>query len=810
MKPIRLVLENFAGIRSGQGKNRIEVKLDAISHDARIVAITGPNGAGKSTIMDNLHPYRVMPSRASSPSPTAFSFYDHLVAGTDGLKELDFEHEGKTYRSVVRMKAAGRTKKQEAYLFDLIDGRASAFTDPATGITSDGKAETYDRAIECVMGKSEVFFTAIFSAQGKEPISSMAAGEIKSLLSAMMGMQSMKLLSEKAADVVRGLKPYLAAKQSQAVPLQQLAAKVEILQAKMTTTSARISDKSQEICTNDLLIRRRIESLVEMQTLATQQESLKAQRQAHHELLAAAEQDKFLKLSQFSDAQLQELQAVSSRISDLESTERDKAQSVALHTKTTGDLMKLIAMEPSLQRSKAELESNQKTLQELRCKIDDLFVDEIRLNEISTAISFLRESLAGDATDGRNLANAIIAAQSVAALINQVPCAGHAFSSSCQLLANAHNASNEIPIKQLQCTSLRTKYGKDRASLNGIQAEMEALQVTKRKLDELKDSESILNLNVANLKTVLAELPRVEAAKAEFPAVKECLEQATFQLQEIQARILRGNGVLMSLKQKQVEDKTCFAKMAASEVDRIRKALDALPEPVDASDIENSKSLLNQAELDKNEFEKIVQILRESQQTVAIELRQANDANQEIKVLQKETDRISQEVAHWSLLAKAFGNDGIIAMSIDDAGPRISEICNGLLDDCYGGRFNVRIGTQSATATGVLKESFVIHVEDTIRGENKTLDDMSGGEKVWINECLVRAMALYMSESSGVQCSTLFSDESDGPLDETRKRQFMAMKRAVIERGGYEREYIITQTPELWEMCDATLDVSTL
>jgi exonuclease SbcC len=173
-------------------------------------------------------------------------------------------------------------------------------------------------------------------------------------------------------------------------------------------------------------------------------------------------------------------------------------------------------------------------------------------------------------------------------------------------------------------------------------------------------------------------------------------------------------------------------------------------------------------------------------------------------------DAISGQIAHWSLLSKALGNDGIIAMSIDDAGPEISALCNSLLKDCAGGRFNISLSTQATTAAGALKEAFLINVEDTIRGEQKELGMMSGGEKVWINECLVRAMALYMAQSTKSDFKTLFSDEADGPLDPERKRQYMAMKRSVLERGGYEREYIITQTPELLLMCDEVIDVTKL
>ncbi|EGQ63669.1 putative DNA repair ATPase [Acidithiobacillus sp. GGI-221] len=72
MKPKKLTLTGFAGIKSGVGKDSITLDLDAICESATLVALVGPNGAGKSTVMDNLHPFRVMPSRATSYSPAAF------------------------------------------------------------------------------------------------------------------------------------------------------------------------------------------------------------------------------------------------------------------------------------------------------------------------------------------------------------------------------------------------------------------------------------------------------------------------------------------------------------------------------------------------------------------------------------------------------------------------------------------------------------------------------------------------------------------------------------------------------------------
>ena len=68
-------------------------------------------------------------------------------------------------------------------------------------------------------------------------------------------------------------------------------------------------------------------------------------------------------------------------------------------------------------------------------------------------------------------------------------------------------------------------------------------------------------------------------------------------------------------------------------------------------------------------------------------------------------------------------------------------------------------------------------------------------------------MALYLAQQSGRRCDTLFCDEADGALDADRKRMFMAMKREVLRLRGYEREFFISQTPELAGMADVVIDL---
>jgi DNA repair protein SbcC/Rad50 len=159
------------------------------------------------------------------------------------------------------------------------------------------------------------------------------------------------------------------------------------------------------------------------------------------------------------------------------------------------------------------------------------------------------------------------------------------------------------------------------------------------------------------------------------------------------------------------------------------------------------------------------------------------------------------------LFAKCMSNDGLIALSIDDSGPTLSSLADDLLLACYGPRFTVSLKTLVETAKGEAREGFDIVVHDAESGEAKSVTQMSAGERVWINESLTRAIALYLTQNSGRHYETLFSDEADGPLDPERKRMFMTMKREVLRIGGYTQEFFVSQTPELAAMADVVIDL---
>lgn len=118
--------------------------------------------------------------------------------------------------------------------------------------------------------------------------------------------------------------------------------------------------------------------------------------------------------------------------------------------------------------------------------------------------------------------------------------------------------------------------------------------------------------------------------------------------------------------------------------------------------------------------------------------------------------------------------------------------------------------TRTPLASGEARESFSIAVLDADSNSSKEFAVISGGQKVWINECPTRGIALYRRRDVQQPFRTLFTDEADGPLDPDRKCAFMKMKRDVLRAGRYEREFFISQTPDLVDEADAVINVTKL
>ncbi len=355
---------------------------------------------------------------------------------------------------------------------------------------------------------------------------------------------------------------------------------------------------------------------------------------------------------------------------------------------------------------------------------------------------------------------------------------------------------------------------KIRVTLEAVNAEIQTLEAT---INELGDTAKAVRAAQAELHTFSEERRRVDG----LAALKTNLEQAERRLAEY-AATEEEIGASLGIAQQRCgrESEEAQNNIAAIEerakeqtengrvaIGAIEAELAGLPSAFDLKQLVAAETALQAIRVKLQDLD--AEMLRATKEEASLqaELVGARARRAEAGQSRAAVTRIEGELGWWNLLSKALGNDGVIALCVDDAGPELARLANELLLACYGPRFAVSIRTQVQTVKKELREGFDVMVFDADTGQAKSVGVMSGGERIFINEALTRAIALYLAHASGRQYETLFCDEADGALDSERKRMFMQMKREVLRLGGDAREYFVSQTPELTQMADVVIDL---
>ncbi len=150
----------------------------------------------------------------------------------------------------------------------------------------------------------------------------------------------------------------------------------------------------------------------------------------------------------------------------------------------------------------------------------------------------------------------------------------------------------------------------------------------------------------------------------------------------------------------------------------------------------------------------------------------------------------------WLLLESACGKNGLQALRLDEAGPLIGSIATEMIQS-FGREWAININTVRRSADNKKDiETFEIIVS-TPEGV-KEFDDLSGGEKVWVEESLRKAVTIYLIKNSGRDFRTLYQDEADGALDPERAQAFLDTSFRAHELTGAHQTIIISQRPEIW------------
>jgi exonuclease SbcC len=805
MKPLLLTLKGFCGIRDGLRRETLTLDLVALVGDAQLVAIAGANGRGKTTIMDNMHPYLTMPSHDSMAGQERFSYYDHVYL-PENEKDLVWEHDGVRYRSQIIIRMSGK-RKTEAYLFVGDKEKWKPYV-CADGIKSDGKIDTYERGVEAICGSQNTFFTSAFSAQGKRQLTSYKNAEIKTLLTDLLGLEEIRQYGLQASEIVRSLKKGLLTIRQEQAELERRAQHATDEQSRLADSDVRLhlanSDRQAAYSVLDkarllqatLAVEREQAERIEQRRkmLQAERQSMTPERDEAIRVLAVREQRERTRLARIDEQIASRNAQVKTDLTRL-GERRDR-------------LSEVCAIGPRVRRAANRLPLARQVLLR-RTQIVD---------QKQAALEQFRELLAKSKTLEGNLTSlereagqAALRASELAqrfALTNEVPCAGTDLQGRCKLLGNATEAEALMPSADLHVSRL----AQQREQLN---AELSMTRASIREYDGASDRMIVAVNRETKARSTLERLAELAARVGEVGEAELLVQEID---QRMAALVKAGsdsgtveekaacheiNAAIQSIS----EERMTLGLRISADLQRIDHAMRELPTPFDE---QRWYEAMTATELASRNVEKA----EDAYALTIRDLELLKIANREVGNLQRQVARyavfiqkIETELGAWILFAKCFGNDGIIALSIDDAGPALAGLTNDLLLACYGSRFTVSIRTLLGTVKGDQREGFDIEVYDAQSGESKSVSRTSGGERVWINECLVRAIALYLAQNAGRRYTTLFSDEGDGSLDPLHKRMLMAMKREVLRLGGYGQEFYISQTPELTTMADLAIDL---
>lgn len=396
-------------------------------------------------------------------------------------------------------------------------------------------------------------------------------------------------------------------------------------------------------------------------------------------------------------------------------------------------------------------------------------------------------------------------------LTAQVPCSGTALQGDCKLLGDAREAKSLMPNADLQINRLAQQQSAVKNDLTAIRENMKVfagagadLRFAEHRLQQARERTSRFGVLAAKATEIAFAAGELSSTDQELIGLRQA-EVAGDTIDESAERQRIATACKIIAEERERE-----AAKHQDALNRIDSALAAVPAAYDGQKLIAAGCAVERAVVAVASAEQAHLAAVRDAQALDMANRQAAATTLRKARVGAHATAVEGELGRWLLFAKCLSTDGVIALAIDDAGPALSGLANDLLLACYGARFTVSIKTLMEIGKGAQREGFDIVVHDGEAESGKSVSVMSGGERVWINECLTRAIALYLAQHSGRRYTTLFSDEADGSLDEERKRMFMAMKREVLRLGGYEREVFVSQTPELTAMADAVIDLEAM
>lgn len=770
MEPLTIELTGFKGIRSAYGVDKMSWDFRDIP-DGRI-AIVGPNGSAKSTLLQNLHPYLLMPDKVKSYSPKAFSYYNECYGNNACIDRTWRHYDGRVFRSLVEIDADKR--KTKAYLYVQNGDTWEVF-----GNTQDGNIETYNIAVENLLGSPRMFFTYVFRSQRSRRLSSYTKGEMETLLTELLDISDLKEKAWEAGYIENALIAKRDAVAAEASTLSTIVGKESEKITEKKIAEKKVADLITEIFQLEEQIKTAETALKEIEVkISLQMEAQKSRQKIEAEI---SDKEKALNELKTSLQTKKDLYNGKYKTAKLKEQAAQNLLKKAPELKEIAGKREIIAAE--IENIKKSLEIGDKEFTSLNEQFNKISSIEAHIKEKEKELQQIR-------LKRKNIIDVLKAeiknAEARVSLLSEVPCANTLNASLCKFPQDALKAKDRLPalyedLKKAESSD--PKEAEIEAAISTLKKETLLKSAIEAKIKALMESKSALAKRLATLED---DLRKADNALKELPLVEDAEKKMDSLTAEVDAILSEGKTVVAEIDAQ-------IARTEA-EVNTLKVQLGQISDDktliIQKQSLEGRLITLKKSIEEKRREESAIQ---SSLGAISEALKQIEETKTKLSQVNAQIDALNSEIRDWKIVADRI--EGIIPLEIDDAGPTISAITNDLLLNCYGPRFTVKISTQDFTADGKnMKDDYDIIVYDAERGESKSLSDCSGGEEIWIEDAITKATCLFKTGRSGRRYLSLFSDEKDGALHEKKKLEYMDMKTRVLKLGGFKKEFFISHS----------------
>lgn len=331
----------------------------------------------------------------------------------------------------------------------------------------------------------------------------------------------------------------------------------------------------------------------------------------------------------------------------------------------------------------------------------------------------------------------------------------------------------------------------------------------------------------AHINKSIKELDELKITKARLSSELDNMnfdyDKNETEIKEIEGNIAEASSILADL---QSESQSCSETLKS--VDHIYFEYsydDAVEEHIKLSkELDDLQAKLDDL-VDEGTVEDVSEQLKETEEKLKREINCLNDITASIKAAEKENERyrkelesvadkkkklkdLQEKITAYNFIEDAFSNNGIPAIELRESAPEIADITNRILKESLGSKFEIRFGSTSELKTNrKVNEDFNILVYDSENDDEKTIDLISSGEKIWIKQALFYAFSIVQMNRTGFNFRTRLIDESDGSLDGASRPKYMQMVTSAHKYANARVTLLISHSQEIKDIAPQIIEI---